>query len=163
MTKGRDKGANFEREFAKKLSLWWSENADAHIFARRSASGGAGRDIKGQSGHAGDIFADKPEGQHLTDQIVFELKAYQDLSKPFWRFFAGEESVIDKFLEQTKKAAEPYNRPWALVMKSNRLPILVITNSPVFKAKYKRFGVREYSVLPLANFLTKATRNQFKR
>ena len=127
MANPNTKGSAFERKIAKALSLWVDPN-DAHIFARRSGSGGARRDKSGDSGHAGDIFADKAAGHELLDFLTFELKFYKDLSGDLWHWLAGEPSKIWKFIHQAKESAEPYDRYWAVIIKSNRRETLMLTN-----------------------------------
>lgn len=78
-SKGPDKGNPFEREIAKRLSLWWSvDNNNDNIFWRTTQSGGrattrakAGKEA---SLHCGDICALDPIGDPLLKVINFELK-----------------------------------------------------------------------------------------
>jgi hypothetical protein len=129
MAKSHNKGSAFERDVSKLLSNWISNNQDAHIFCRRSGSGGAARDKKGLSGTGGDIYADKGIGEWLTNHTLFELKFYADLKGDLWNFMAGKNSKIDEFMFQAEESSEPYGRTWTLILKSNRMEILCITNS----------------------------------
>jgi len=126
--KSSAKGAGFERDVARRLSLWWTDGEDAFVFARRSGSGGAPRDKGGASSAAGDIFADKPEGKILMEHYAFELKFYQDLRTDLWRHLAGEDSKFSRFEAQASEAAAPYDRRWVMVAKCNRMPELVFTD-----------------------------------
>jgi hypothetical protein len=83
------KGSAFERKFAKELSLWWTEGADALVFSRRSALGGAGRDKSGHSGQSRDIQADKPVGELFLRVVSIELKSYNTLSGGMWKWLTG--------------------------------------------------------------------------
>lgn len=127
---GAAKGGAWEREFAKRLSLWWTCDKDPHVFARRSGSGGAGRDKSGSSGHAGDIFADKPEGKLFTDEFSVELKFYGDLTGALWALFVHDETKqLRDFWEQARNAAEAYGRGTMLILKTNGRDPIMITDS----------------------------------
>ena len=130
MARPNAKGSGFEREVAKQLSLWSSNNKDAFIFSRRSGSGGAARDITGSTGSGGDIFADKQAGKWLTNHTVFELKFYQDLKGDLWNYLAdGKGGKLEEFIKQSKSSAKPYNRTWTLIFKCNRYAAFVLTDS----------------------------------
>lgn len=129
----KNKGSDFERQVSKALSLWVSENADPFVFARRSGSGGAGRDKAGGTNHGGDIFADKPAGLFLTDATCFELKFYADLTSELWRLLACDKSQLREFIRQAKESADVYNRSWTLVFKCNRRETLVLSTFDGFK------------------------------
>jgi len=75
------KGSEFERWFAKQLSLWWSQEWDEprdDLFWRTSQSGGRStvraRKGLGTKGHVGDIGPTCAEAEPLTNLVVFELK-----------------------------------------------------------------------------------------
>lgn len=72
------KGSRFERTFAKRLSLWWTDNERDDVFWRSSNSGGraTARRKAGVSTfmQAGDIAATDPIGLPLLELITFELK-----------------------------------------------------------------------------------------
>jgi hypothetical protein len=72
------KGADFERDISRTLSLWWSHGERDDIFWRTSMSGGratvrrkAGKETAYQ---AGDITATDPVGAPLIKATVIELK-----------------------------------------------------------------------------------------
>ena len=72
------KGANYEREFCKQLSLWWSFGKWDDVFWRTSQSGGRAttRMKKGKrtADAYGDVGAERNEGRPLTQDTFFELK-----------------------------------------------------------------------------------------
>lgn len=139
------KGAAFERKVARDLSLWASRGKDAHVFNRRSASGGASRDKGGHSGHGGDIFAEKSSGKWLTDRFCFELKFYADLTGEFWNFACGDGSKrIDAFIRQAWESATVYERFFFLILKCNRRAPIVMTD--VSELFLKACGIKSLSL-----------------
>jgi len=72
------KGAGFEREFCKELSLWWTEGRRNDIFWRTAGSGAraTARFKKGQrtADSYGDVKAEHEIGKPLTNYCVFSLK-----------------------------------------------------------------------------------------
>jgi hypothetical protein len=72
------KGADFERDISRTLSLWWSHGERDDIFWRTSMSGGRAtvrRKVgKATAYQAGDITATDPIGAPLIKATVIELK-----------------------------------------------------------------------------------------
>lgn len=72
------KGGNYERQFCRDLSLWWSGGADDNLFWRSQTSGGraTSRAARGKAtaGHYGDTAALGPEGRPLIELVTIELK-----------------------------------------------------------------------------------------
>lgn len=145
------KGNSFEREVAKKISLWLSDGKDEYIFVRREGSGGNVRDKKGLSGKGGDIFAEKETGEWLGSRVSFELKFYKDLSKDLWNFVAGKSGKLDGFIVQAEESAELQGEGvyWCLVFKQNRMSTLVLTDCDVFCDVIRDYSVvrRNYSAV----------------
>ena len=127
------KGASWEREFSKLLSLWWSDGTNDDWFWRSAMSGGRAtvRARKGQktANAAGDICAQTPEAQRLLNVATFEIKrgyaAYtvsDMLDKQSSRGFA-------EFVQQSADSASLAGTPlWALVHKRDRREPLIYIN-----------------------------------
>ena len=128
------KGSAFEREFARKLSLWWSNGIADDWFWRLGGSGGRATN-RAKSGRNtangyGDIAAQCPEAQKLLNIATFELKrgysstTIQDLlDKP-----KGPNQMRD-FIEQAKRSASLAGTPfWILVLKRDKREELIVTN-----------------------------------
>lgn len=128
------KGSAFEREFARKLSLWWSEGKADDWFWRLGGSGGRATN-RAKSGRNtangyGDIAAQCPEAQKLLNIVTFELKrgysstTIQDLlDKP-----KGPNQMRD-FIEQAKRSASLAGTPfWILVFRRDLREELIVTN-----------------------------------
>ena len=128
------KGSAFERDFARKLSLWWSEGKADDWFWRLGGSGGRATN-RAKSGRNtangyGDIAAQCPEAQKLLNIVTFELKrgfnriSIQDLlDKP-----NGPNQMRD-FIEQAKRSASLAGTPyWVLVFRRDLREELIVTN-----------------------------------
>jgi hypothetical protein len=125
----KGKGTQFEREFARLLSAWWTRGQDEAVFRHRSGSGGAAVDLTGDSGHSGDVYADKEVGLPVTQTWSFELKWFEDLTACVWTVFTrGENRLLERFWEQGVLAAEPYGRKTILVLRTNQRKPLMVTN-----------------------------------
>jgi hypothetical protein len=73
------KGAQFERDIAKKLSLWLSDGVRDDLVWRTSASG-ARHTIRQKKGHAtvnqaGDLCAQDPSVHYFFDRVLVECKS----------------------------------------------------------------------------------------
>lgn len=126
------KGFQFERDFAKRLSLCWSRGAADDWFWRVGGSGGraTGRAKQGltTAGGAGDIVATCPEGAPLTNLVTFELKRGYNKIRIEDLFFKPN-SELTQFLIKLRGAAEHAGTPyWCLVLKQDRKPELVFHN-----------------------------------
>ena len=78
MAGGSRKGFPFEREMAKRLSLWWTEDERDDVIWRSDASGGratirrkAGKSLKGQHG---DLCSTDPCSAPLFAATIIECK-----------------------------------------------------------------------------------------
>ncbi len=132
---GKKGGAN-EREFARTLSVWWSQNRDPSVFARRQGSGGQVRDKQGTSGHSGDIFADKPSGARFTNVYSVELKVANELPPALWSFMTRDSTKqLTDFWLQATEAADVYGRlTWLVLKTSNRAPVLITDHLALVEA-----------------------------
>ena len=76
---GKRKGSAFEREIAKKLSLWFSEGEREDIFYRSHNSGGRftarQKSQKDTAYQSGDITCSDPLGEHLISKWSIECKS----------------------------------------------------------------------------------------
>ncbi len=124
---GSRKGGEWERQFARQLSMWWTDNTDDCAFYRLGGSGGAKRDKQGKTGSAGDIRYDKPNGKALTDRYTFELKSYADVTQDLWSVLVGTPTArIEKWWEHVLHDAAIYGRRSLLILRTNgRAPIFL--------------------------------------
>lgn len=123
---GKQKGASFEREVAKKLSIWCSYGQREDCLWRSAMSGGratvakkAGKILDAQ---AGDLSAVNEAGQPLISNFYIELKFYRDLQ--YAGILTGKGHLI-KFWEQTTTEANTYRKLPMLIARQNSYPAVV--------------------------------------
>ena len=127
---GKQKGAKFERDVCKQLSLWLSDGKQDDLLWRSSMSGGrATLGIKLGNYHrkqqAGDISPISVLGSHLLERFYIECKFYRDLQLA--NLIVDKPSKLVTFFEETKEQAAKYKKqPW-LIAKQNRMPVLLVT------------------------------------
>jgi len=122
------KGSQFERDFCKQLSLWWTEGGTDEMFWRSSNSGGratvrakSGKSTKGQ---CGDVAAIHPDGVALIDLITFELKrgySRSTIHDVFDKSKTAATQTWESWYEQAVTSAQ-INKSfsWAVVHKRDR-------------------------------------------
>lgn len=147
------KGGDFEREFSKKLSLWFTQGKSPDVFWHTHGSGGRatmrGKRVKGQlQSQHGDITAVEEEGKPLEAEWSIELKTgYSGKSKKKLKNEDGKsvkillrwdlldlidsaqtEPVFYSFWNQARRDAELSGRVPVLVFRRNgRKPCIVFT------------------------------------
>lgn len=135
---GSSKGSGFEREIAKKLSLWWSGSVTDNIFWRTAISGARGttRQRRGQDTTSlhGDLQAIVPSGQPLMDVFVIELK------RGYGRWCAldlldskARKSVLARFMNQLYDSAGSAMRRPMLIVQRDRCSPLVFIPSAIYR------------------------------
>lgn len=73
------KGGEWEREFCRLLTYWWSEGKAQDVLFWRTAGSGGRSTLRGRKGksaavHSGDICSIDEEGKPFTDLITVEAK-----------------------------------------------------------------------------------------
>lgn len=123
---GKAKGASFEREICRQLSLWISNETQEDVFWRSAMSGGRSTvaHAKGKrlANQAGDITAIHPIGQPMIDRFILECKDYTDLN--FIGLLKGTGNLI-QFWCETVLAAARYGKQPFLVAHQARQPTMV--------------------------------------
>jgi hypothetical protein len=131
--RGRGKGPSFEREIAKKLSVWWSKLGHDDLLWRTQASGArattrtkAGKKTRGQYG---DICAVDGRARGLLKCFTISLKrGYQSISlqdiadKTEGRKEPEFEGWIKECMEHKRHAG---SIAWMLIFKKNRRETLI--------------------------------------
>lgn len=125
---GKNKGSGFERDIAKKLSLWVSDGERTDIFWR-SAGSGSKATVTGEETQSGDICAVHELGRPFVKKFFTEIKFYRNLNLPGLIFGqlkrSGTTSGVTDFWIKTREQAEKFNKLPLLIMKQNNLPILL--------------------------------------
>ena len=117
---GRRRGGVWELTFCKELSLWWTNGKDKDVFKR------AGSLHTVAQGHVfGDVYAVKPEGFSLTNEVAIELKVVKDTRVESANLLCGKSKMFDGFWKQTVRQAEVGHKRPILVVKIDRHCTLV--------------------------------------
>lgn len=120
--RGKQKGAQFEREVCKMLSLAMSDGTRDDLYWRSAMSGGRATIGFGRKNQLGDISAIGSEGCALTDQFVIECKRYHDIG--LTRFLISGSGSLSKFWGGLCILADKNNRHPLLVFQEDRGPLL---------------------------------------
>jgi hypothetical protein len=119
---GKQKGAQFERDICKRLSLWVSGGQHEDLFWRSAMSGGRasvgkkrGKEHRRQ---AGDISAVSLEGCSLTDRFYVECKFVKNLGLEL--FLLEDRGPIAAFWSEAVGQARRFKKMPLLIMKQNR-------------------------------------------
>ena len=123
---GKQKGAGFERDICKALSLWVSKGQNVDLYWRSAMSGGRATVAKGKVRQAGDITAVAPEGHALTDIFYIECKAYKDINLDC--LVKGKGTLLD-FWAIASREALVYDKLPMLIFKRNHWPVLVVLDN----------------------------------
>lgn len=125
---GRNKGAAFERDIARKLSLWITGGASHYTLHRSTASGGRSTTLQkkgiilGES--AGDLQAIQPEGEEFIRKYFIECKAYIHLQ---WaNLIVGGPCRALEFYKKATEQAAMFQKIPLMIAKQNRLPVMVM-------------------------------------
>lgn len=128
------KGGTYEREIAKKLSLWVTNLASDDLFWRSAMSGGRGT-LRKSDNAVGDICAIDPRGAKICQELFFECKHLKEASLD--STIRGKGPIYD-FWNTAVKQARSHSRFPVLIVKKNNLPDLFITCNMVVSYLQKR-------------------------
>lgn len=160
MRKGgsKQKGAQFEREVCKALSLWVTNGRRGDVFWRAAMSGGRATmfsDVR----QCGDICAVAPEGAAFCDMFFAENKHYKDLQITSW-LLTGK-GHLAQFWEETWDQAGIHHRRPLLIFRQNAFPIMFL-----YPANLPTLGlapiavVRSIGLFSFADWLTTRYKDQ---
>lgn len=122
------KGSQFERQFAKDLSRWWTHDERDDVFWRSSNSGGRATNRR-KSGidtfmQAGDIAATDPIGLPLLQVITFELKrgySATTIAEVFDKQPNHKDTKWERFVSQAIESSKTNgSHSWMLVTRRDR-------------------------------------------
>ena len=124
---GKNKGAQFERDICRSLSLWISNGERQDLFWRSAMSGGRatlglrkGDVLKSQ---AGDISSIDMLGHHFLETFLIEVKFYKDLElNALIKYNRG--SLVN-FWDKTVDDAKSFHKKPILIAKQNYSPIFM--------------------------------------
>lgn len=161
------KGSQFEREFCKRLSLWWSEMADDGIFWRTSNSGGratARGKAKTRYQH-GDVTFTDPSGIPFLDMFTVELKrGYKDVSvlnlldkRPQHKMQTLEEFFVQAITSHEAEGSQT----WLLVTRKNQREDVVWFEKSFYKLIKKH--LRDVPIILTRTLLRRKTRAERRK
>lgn len=140
---GKRKGGNYERQIARKLSLWITQDKNENGLWRSSSSG-ATATINKKKGNinpyqCGDLCAVSADCYGFAEKIYVEIKSYKKLS--IANFIFNRSSILKKFWDVAKKESKEYNKEPIIIAKENNFPELIIFQPTFFKLviPYKTF------------------------
>lgn len=123
---GKSKGAAWERQVCKDLSLWLSHGKRQDLLWRSAMSGGrstvalrAGNKLGSQ---AGDISSIDKLSHNFIEKFMIECKAYRTLN--FEGFIKGRGHLIN-FWKIAKQEANKYGKLPMIIGKQNNHPAVV--------------------------------------
>lgn len=123
---GKSKGAAYEREICRELSLWVSHGKQEDCYWRSAMSGGratvAAAKGKRLAAQAGDISCVHPIGHAFTNKFFVEVKFYKDLQ---YEGLITETGNLINFWKEAKTQAKKYGKLPLLIAKQNRIPAMV--------------------------------------
>jgi hypothetical protein len=162
---GKQKGAAFEREVCRELSLWMSHGKQEDVYWRSAMSGGRstvafalGKRFQNQ---AGDISCISPVGDPLTRRFLIECKSYAKLN--FLGLLTGKGNLIEFWGEALVQAAA-YNKLPLLIAKQNHmLPMACLCSIGARELELEKRALmiapqRSLYIIPLHEFFIYAAR-----
>jgi hypothetical protein len=128
---GHSKGASFEREVSRRLSLWLSNGERDDLLWRSSMSGGLAtlqlkKDKKNLT-QSGDLSAIGEGAYEFCEKHFVECKFYNDLSLS--RSLICGTGGLFTFWRVACREARKYHKLPLLVVRQNRFPTLALTRS----------------------------------
>ena len=147
---GHSKGASFEREVCKDLSLWLSAGDHDDLLWRSAMSGGRAtvRFKKGRTSRslAGDISPISAGGEKLTDIFLLECKHYRDLQ--MIGLYMGLKSGVNLHWQETVEDASRHEKWPLLIAKQNRLaPFVLLSRSGLLFLDLKKHALAHFPTL----------------
>jgi hypothetical protein len=125
---GKAKGAEFERDVCRKLSLWVSNGRHDDVFWRSAMSGGratlAQKVGKRRSAQDGDISAIRNEGHSLCELFNIECKFYKNLNL-LGMFSELKTRGVNEFWTVLNRKCGLHKLPM-LIAKQNRMEEIVV-------------------------------------
>lgn len=141
----KNKGNSFERDIARKLSLWLTDNKNDNCIWRSQTSGGRST-IRGRKGlndsvtkkNVGDLIQTLDKGIYSNLDLFFNnffveiKKGYNDTFNFYPNFNKGLEKIIQQCIDNKNIS----NCSFFLIVKPDRKDILILTDKKL-SIKYK--------------------------
>jgi len=122
---GKAKGSSFERDMARRLSLWINGSEKPYVFWRTAGSGGLATIMAENADMGGDLMAIRDEGRFMTNLFSIELKTgYQD-AEAFKHLKPNKSTEIEDFWKQCCRDAERSHKYPCLIFKRKGYPTII--------------------------------------
>lgn len=149
------KGAQYEREICKRLSLWWTKEENDDVFWRSEGSGGRakrrGREGKSTYGSHGDLRVTNPIGSPLIDLLTIEIKrgySKHTLQDVVDMKLDRTQLMWDQWIDQTKEGQKHSGSfSWLIISRRNARQALV-TMPAKFMVKLREAGCFDTAKFP---------------
>jgi hypothetical protein len=125
---GKQKGSEFERQVAKKLSLWITHGIRDDCLWRSALSGGRAtlqfKQGKKNKSQTGDLSSIDSLSQQFIDKFFIEIKFYKELG--IESGFIKNQGILKSFWDKLVKDALAAEKNPMLIARQNRLPTLLL-------------------------------------
>ncbi len=164
---GQKKGKRFEKEIAKELSLWWTNNKRNDIFYLTSGSGSrftirkkSGQDTANSSG---DIGLLDPIGQPFLNLFQIEVKRGYTDDLDLLSIIDGKDQkylIFDWIEKAIHEQQEAKKKEILLIIKRDRKEKIVCVNTKFLESNYffKCYSDKEIIMIP---FIKKFNNKEF--
>jgi hypothetical protein len=162
---GKQKGAQFERDVCRELSLWVSHGKQEDVYWRSAMSGGRSTvaALKGKrlAAQSGDLSCVHEVGYAFASKFIVECKFYADLN--FLGLLTGKGKLMEFWGELLVQAAA-YSKLPMLIAKQNRMLTMVcLCNIGSRELNLEKRALliapqRSLRIIPLHEFTQYATR-----
>lgn len=143
MTTGKNKGSQWERDIAKYLTHWLTEQNLEYYFWRTPASGGMGTILPENTQLHGDIIPLKEEANILCDKFCIELKTGYKEASLDKHLKTNKTDPIKSFWSQCISSANAsYKNPLLIYKKKNQNPWAGISHNIFHKLESKFTGYK---------------------
>jgi hypothetical protein len=156
MVNSKQKGASFERDVCRRLSLWVSNGKQEDCYWRSSMSGGrstvAAKKGKRLAAQAGDISCIHPLGEPFAAKFLIECKHYANLE--LTQLCLNGKGKLAEFWKIVSKEADRCGKEPLLIAKQNRYPTIVCMKPYALIKATVSFQWEQYmAILPFDWFL----------
>lgn len=135
MLKPGAKGAAWEREVGRLLSLWLTRGEQPDIFARNVLSGGAftlaTERGKRSARMPGDLMASHPSAFRFLEQFSIECKHLKDIGLIQYLLDPRGMTPLGKIIALAKRQARHINVEYMVIAKQNRMAALVFVSGAI--------------------------------
>jgi len=130
MVNGKAKGGAFEREIAKKLSVWITGTSETNVLWRTAGSGARAtqsyKSGRKQDAQIGDLGSIHPAGHWFQQHFICECKNYKNLD--LIPFIFKNKGILAGFWKKLLEESNIYSRVPLLIAKQNFIPEFIMTD-----------------------------------